>query len=112
MAHTGEGRSIRVPKEILEASKRQATKRGETLPNSLRTFLLAYGRRGKRVSQPGIGIMKAPPGSDTSTMYRFYVPDDIWESAKKNAEKSGETLTSAILTYLIIYSKIAEPEED
>jgi hypothetical protein len=110
MAHTGEGRSVRIPKEILEAAKRQATLRGETLPNSLRTFLRAYGRRGKRVSQPGIGVMKAPTGADDRQMYRFYVPDDVWEAAHKTARKVGETLTSAIMTYLIIYSKIAEED--
>lgn len=43
-------------------------------------------------------------------MYRFYVPDDVWEAANKTAKEVGETLTSAIMTYLIIYSKIAEED--
>lgn len=110
MAHTGEGRSIRVPKVILDAAKRQADIRGETLPNSLRTFLRAYGRRGKPVSQPGIGVSKAPAGANDRKMYRFYVPDDVWKQANKTAEEVGETLSSAIMTYLIIYSKIAEED--
>lgn len=48
---------------------------------------------------------RRPNGSPPIPQRSLRSPDDVWESAKAEAERRGETLTAAINDFLIEYAQ-------
>ena len=49
--------------------------------------------------------MTRPAGSGHTPPLSVRVPDDVWQAAKAEAERRGETVTDAIVRFLRRYGK-------
>jgi hypothetical protein len=105
MAATGKGRAIRVPEPLWKAAKAQAEVRGEkSIGAAVRKFLDAYVKSSRPAVKDGVGVMRARTGSAKRIVCTFYVSDTLWDAAHSKAESVNETLSAAILTFLIAYA--------
>lgn len=104
MTATGKGRSIRVPEPLWFAAGAQAEARGEKRGAAIRAFLDAYVKSSRPAVKGGVGVMRARTGAAKRVVCTFYVPDTLWEAAHAKAEAVDETLSAAILTFLIAYA--------
>lgn len=105
MAATGKGRAIRVPEPLWKAAKAQAEGRGEkSIGAAVRKFLDAYVKSSRPAVKDGVGVMRARTGSAKRIVCTFYVSDILWDGAHAKAEAVNETLSAAILTFLIAYA--------
>lgn len=105
MAATGKGRAIRVPEPLWTAAKAQAEVRGEkSIGAAVRRFLDAYVKSSRPAVKDGVGVMRARTGGAKRIVCTFYVSDALWDSAHAKAESVNETLSAAILTFLIAYA--------
>jgi hypothetical protein len=105
MAANGKGRAIRVPEALWTAAKAKADERGaKSLGAAIREFLEAYVKSTRPAVKDGVGVMRARSGAAQREVHTFYVSDTLWNEAHEKAESVGETLSAAILTYLIAYA--------
>lgn len=105
MAATGKGRAIRVPEPLWKAAKAQAEDRGEkSIGAAVRKFLDAYVKSSRPAVKDGVGVMRARTGAAKRIVCTFYVSDTLWDAAHAKAESVNETLSAAILTFLIAYA--------
>jgi hypothetical protein len=109
MAANGKGRAIRVPEALWETAKAKAAQRGaKSLGDAIRTFLEAYVKSSQPAVKDGVGVMRARTGAEKRVVCTFYVSNDLWQTAHDKAESVDETLSAAILTFLIAYAKDSE----
>jgi hypothetical protein len=105
MAANGKGRAIRVPEVLWETAKTKAEERGDkSLGAAIRKFLEAYVKSPKPAVKEGVGVMRARTGAEKRIVCTFYVSDTLWQAAHEKAERVDETLSAAILTFLIAYA--------
>lgn len=105
MAATGKGRSIRVPKNLWVTARAKAYSQGKKgLGGDIRAFLDAYVKSSRPAVKDGVGVMRARSGAEKRVVCTFFVPDELWKAAHEKAESVDETLSAAILTFLIAYA--------